>query len=118
MFETFLGFSAEAIGKCYWILQGQAVLLLMGIVMLNRKNARMVILTVARKPCFATFAGVRRGGGVRPPGGSKRSILELRGKNSRLLSPVLAIGGIIFDPRSIFDPEQVKGQIFGNSMTF
>ena len=41
------------------------------------------ILTLARKPCFATFAGV--GGGVRPPlGVSKRSVVELRGKDQQI----------------------------------
>ena len=65
-------------------------------------------LTLARKRCFATFAGVGGGGGswCDPPGDSKRSVVELRGKDqqiaiaeySRLVVP------IIFDPRSIFDP--------------
>ena len=57
-------------------------------------------LTLARKWCFATFAGV--GGGATPPlGVSKRSVVELRGKDEQI---ALAIGGIIFSPRSIFDP--------------
>ena len=39
--------------------------------------------SLARKPCFATFAGV---GEVRPPplGVSKRSVLELRGKDQQI----------------------------------
>ena len=40
-------------------------------------------LTLARKPCFATFAGVGGGGGgLRPPlGVSKRSVFSLSAKN-------------------------------------
>ena len=42
------------------------------------------VLTLARKPCFATFAGVG-GGLVRPPlGVSKRSVVELRGKDQQI----------------------------------
>ena len=43
------------------------------------------MLTLARKPCFATFAGVGGGGLVRPLlGVSKRSVVELRGKDQQI----------------------------------
>ena len=64
-------------------------------------------LTLARKPCFATFAGVGWWWCDPPLGVSKRSVVELRGKDQRpadFSRRVLAIGGIIFGPRSIFDP--------------
>ena len=61
-------------------------------------------LTLARKPCFATFAGV---GGwlVRPPWRfpTKRRRAS-RKRPADCSRRVLAIDGIIFDPRSIFDP--------------
>ena len=63
------------------------------------------ILTLARKPCFATFAGVG-GGGVRPPlwrFQTKRRRAS-RKRPEDCSRRVLAIGGIIFGPRSIFDP--------------
>ena len=44
-----------------------------------------MILTLARKPCFATFAGVGGGGWCDPPlGVSKRSVVELRGKDQQI----------------------------------
>ena len=63
-------------------------------------------LTLARKRCFATFAGAGGGGLVRPPplGVSKRSVVELRGKDQQIALSEYAISGIIFGPRSIFDP--------------
>ena len=44
------------------------------------------MLTLARKPCLATFAGVGGGGGLmRPPlSVSKRSVVELRGKDQQI----------------------------------
>ena len=81
-----------------------------------------MILTLARKRCFATFAGVGGGGGlVRPPlGVSKRSVVELRGKDqqialaeySRLVVLFLVLG------QYLTQLWQVKGQIFANSMIF
>ena len=47
-------------------------------------------LTLARKPCFATFAGVGGGGftfagvGDPPLGVSKRSVVEFRGKDHQI----------------------------------
>ena len=44
-------------------------------------------LTLARKPCFATFADIGGGGGwCDPPplGVSKRSVVELRGKDQQI----------------------------------
>ena len=61
------------------------------------------VLTLARKPCFATFAGVGGWGGATPLGVSKPSVIELREKTSRFRR-VLAICGIIFGFRSMFDP--------------
>ena len=59
-------------------------------------------LTLARILCFATFAGA---GGVRPPWcfqtKRRRASRERPADFSRRL---LAIGGIIFGPRSIFEP--------------
>ena len=76
------------------------------------------VLTLARKPCFATFAGV--GGGATPPGVSKRSVVELRGKDqqialaeySRLVILFLVLG------QDLTQLWQVIGQIFANSMIF
>ena len=39
------------------------------------------LLTLARKPCFATFAGA---GGAILPGVSKRSVVELRRKKQQI----------------------------------
>ena len=63
------------------------------------------ISTLARKRCFATFAGVG-GGLVRPPPWrfqTKRRRAS-RKRPADCSRRVLAIGGIIFGPRSIFDP--------------
>ena len=78
------------------------------------------IFTLARTRCFATFARTGGGGGATSLGVSKRSVVELRGKNQQIaLSEVLAIGGIIFGPRTIFDPVMAgQSQIFGNFMIF
>ena len=61
-------------------------------------------LTLARIPCFATFAGVG-GGLVQPPLAFPN---ERRGASRKRAADcarrVLAIGGIIVGPRSIFDP--------------
>ena len=80
------------------------------------------MLTLARKLCFATFAGVGGWGLVRPPplGVSKRSVVELRGKDqqialgdySRLVVLCLVLG------QYMTQLWQVKGQIFANSMIF
>ena len=63
-------------------------------------------LTLARKRCFATFAGVGGGGLVRPAPWrfqTKRR-RPSRKRPADCSRRVLAIGGIIFGPRSIFDP--------------
>ena len=80
----------------------------------------MGTLTLARIRCFATFG--RTGGWlVRPPlSVSKRSIVELSGKDqqialaeySRLVVLFLVLG------QYLTQLWQVKGQIFGNSMIF
>ena len=79
-------------------------------------------LTLARIRCFTTFGrtgGV--GGGAPPPlGVSKRSVVELSGKDqqidlaeySRLVVLFLVLG------QYLTQLWQVKGQIFGNSMIF
>ena len=61
-------------------------------------------LTLARKRCFATFAGVG-GGGCDPPlrFQTKRRRAS-RKRPAACARRVLAIGSIIFGPRSIFDP--------------
>ena len=79
-------------------------------------------LTLARKPCFATLAGVGGGVGATPPpfGVSKRSVVELRGNNQqialaeylRLVVLFLVLG------QYLTQLWQVKGQIFANSMIF
>ena len=62
------------------------------------------VLTLARKRCFATFAGV---GGV---GATPSWHFQTKRRRASRKRPadcsrrVLAIGGIIFGPRSIFDP--------------
>ena len=51
----------------------------------NPYKRPLAFLTLARKPCFATFAGV--GGGLvgeTPLGVSKRSVVELRGKDQQI----------------------------------
>ena len=76
--------------------------------------------TLARKRCFATFAGVGGGGCDPPLGVSKRSVVELRGKDhqialaeySRLVVLFLVLG------QYLTQLWQVKGQIFGNSVIF
>ena len=60
-------------------------------------RALTVPLTLARIRCFTTFG---RTGGCDPPPFWRFSRLVY----SRLAYRVLAIGGIIFGPRSIFDP--------------
>ena len=79
-------------------------------------------LTLARKPCFATFAGVGGGGWCDPPplDVSKRSVVELRGKEqqialaeySRLVVLFLVLG------QYLTQLWQVKCQIFANSTIF
>ena len=63
-----------------------------------------------------------RGGGVgaTPPGVSKRKVVELRGKKTEACSqPDLAIGGIFFGPRSIFDLLMTgQSSIFQKNLTF
>ena len=69
-------------------------------------SVTMTDLTLARKRCFATFAGVGGGGGwCDPPWRfqTKRRKAS-RKRPSDCARRVLAIGGIIFGPRSIFDP--------------
>ena len=89
---------------------------------MKRQKSIGPMLTLARKRCFATFAGVGGGGGlVRPPlGVSKRSVVELREKDqqialaeySRLVVLFLVLG------QYLTQLWQVKGQIFGNSVIF
>ena len=79
-------------------------------------------LTLARIRCFATFGRTGGGGLVRPPplGVSKRSVVELSGKDqqialgeySRLVALFLVLG------QYLTQLWQVKGQSFGNSMIF
>ena len=69
------------------------------------QRAAFLILTLARKPCFATFAGVGGGGWCDPPW--RFQTKRRRASRKRLADcsrRVLAIGGIIFGPWSIFDP--------------
>ena len=74
-------------------------------------------LTLARIRCFATFG---RTGGCDPLGVSKRSVLELSGKDqqiilavySRLVVLLLVLG------QYLTQLWQVKCQIFGNFMIF
>ena len=64
-------------------------------------------LTLARKRCFATFAGVGGGGGWCDPPPWRFQTKRRRASRKRpadCFRRVLAIGGIIFGPRSIFDP--------------
>ena len=68
--------------------------------------ARWVVL-FKPSPVFHVLppSPVYRGRGWRDhPGISKGNVVELRRKKNGLFSRVLAIGGIIFGPRSIFDP--------------
>ena len=80
------------------------------------------VLTLARIRCFATFG--RTGGGgwlVRPPlGVSKRSVVELSGKDHQIALPEysrLVVLFLVLD-QYLTQLWQVKGQIFGNSMIF
>ena len=45
---------------------------------------RFLRLNPRRKPCFPTFVGVGGGGLARPLGVSKRSVVELRGKDQQI----------------------------------
>ena len=81
----------------------------------------LLMLTLARIRCFATFGRTGGGGLVRPPlGVSKRSVVELSGKNqqialaeySRLVVLFLVLG------QYLTQLWQFKGQIFRNSMIF
>ena len=79
------------------------------------------VLTLARKPCFATFAGLGGGGLVRPPlGVSKRSFVELRGKDQQIALAEYSRLVVLFLVLGIYLTQlwQVKGQIFANSMIF
>ena len=70
------------------------------------RTARLIaVLTLARKSCFATLAGVEGGGGCDLPWRfqTKRRRAS-RKRPADCPRRVLAIGGIIFGPRSIFDP--------------
>ena len=86
----------------------------------DKSQTKNVLLTLARKPCFATFAGVGGGGCDPPLGVSKRSVVELHGKDqqialaeySRLVVLFLVLG------QYLTQLWQVKGQIFANSMIF
>ena len=78
-------------------------------------------LTLARIRCFATFGRTGGGVGATPPlGVSKRSVVELSGKDqqialaecSRLVVLFLVLG------QYLTQLWQVKGQIFGNYMIF
>ena len=63
------------------------------------------LLTLARKRCFATFAGVGGGVGATPPWRFQTKRRRgSRKKTADCARRVFAIGGIIFGPRSIFDP--------------
>ena len=78
-------------------------------------------LTLARKPCFATFAGVRGGGGVRPLlGVSKRSVVKLRGKDQQIALAEYSRLVVLFLILGLYLTQlwQVKGQIFANSYLF
>ena len=62
-------------------------------------------LTLARKRCFATFAGVGGGGvGATPPPWRFQTKRRWASRKRPADCSLLAIGGIIFGPRSIFDP--------------
>ena len=79
----------------------------------------ILFLTLARIRCFATFGRTGGGVGATPLGVSKRSVVELSGKDkqialagySRLVVLFLVLGQYL----TLW---QVKGQIFGNSMIF
>ena len=81
-----------------------------------------LVLTLARIRCFATFGRTVGGGGATPLGVSKRSVVELSGKDqqialaeySRLVVLFLVLVLVLF----LTQLWQAKGQIFGNSMIF
>ena len=62
------------------------------------------------------------GGGVRPPGVSKRTVVELRGKNQQITlaeySRFVFVVLFLVLGQYLTQLWQVKGQIFGNSMKF
>ena len=76
-------------------------------------------LTLARKRCFATFAG-QGGGGATPLGVSKRSVVELRGKDQQIALAEYSRVVVLFLVLGQYLTQlwQVKGQIFGNSAIF
>ena len=78
----------------------------------------IVGLTLARIRCFATFG---RTGGVRPPPGvSKRSVVELSGKDQQIALAEYSRLVVLFVVLGQYLTQlwQVRGQIFGNSMIF
>ena len=77
----------------------------MALVQTNDSTVSDVYLTLARKPCFATFAGVGGGGLVTTPPWrfQTKRCRASRKRPADCSRRVLAIGGIIFGPRSIFD---------------
>ena len=76
-------------------------------------------LTLARIRCFATFSRTGGGGGGATPGVSKRSVVELRGKDQQIaLAEYSRLVVFLVLGQYLTQLWQVKGQIFGNSMIF
>ena len=75
-----------------------------------------MILTLARIRCFATFG--RTGGGATPLDVSKRSVVELSGKDQQIALADYSRFVVLFLVLGQYLAQlwQVKGQIFGNSM--
>ena len=69
--------------------------------------------------CFATF-GRTGGGGCDPLGVSKRSVVELRGKDQQIAIAEYSRLVVLFVVLGQYFTQlwQVKSQIFGNSMIF
>ena len=77
------------------------------------------LLTLARIQCFATF-GRTGGGGATPLGVSKRSVVELSGKDQRIALVEysrLVVLFLVLD-QYLIQLWQVKDQTFGNSTIF
>ena len=77
-------------------------------------------ISLARIRCFATFGRTGGGGGATPLGVSKRSVVELSGKDQHIALAEYSWLVVLFLVLRQYLTQlwQVKGQLFGNSMIF
>ena len=104
--------------RCYLSIECAAVVYVGNV----RPATSADILTLARLPCFANFTRTGRGGWCDPPplGVSKRSVVELRGKDQQIALAEYSRLVVLFLVLKQYLTQlwQVKGHIFENSMIF